>query len=212
VPLLLVLAVLAALLVALNSGPSPRSHGSSANGSGKSARVRHRHSPKAPAASATPTAGTQASTGAVAPAEADATRSSAAASETPPGDASRGAGPAAVPDPGPAGEAGSPTAAVEAFYGAAARHEYATAWGLADTNMRDEVAGYGSFSAQQSAVRSITFHRAEMLPGATASQATVAVSTTSVTVDRTEQCSGTVRTVREAAGWVLDGISIDCTP
>jgi hypothetical protein len=78
--------------------------------------------------------------------------------------------------------------------------------------MRNEVAGYDSFAAQQSSVRSITFHLAEALPGATASQAAVAVRTTSVLADRTEQCSGTVRTVRGAAGWLLDGISINCTP
>ena len=81
----------------------------------------------------------------------------------------------------------------------------------ADANMRDEVAGYGSFSAQQSAVRSITFHRAQMLASREANAATVAVQTKSVQSTRMQECGGSVRTVRTTAGWLLDGISIACS-
>jgi hypothetical protein len=86
---------------------------------------------------------------------------------------------------------------------------------LADANMRNQLAGFDSFQAQQSAVRSITFRHADALGGATANStsATVALETTAVLVDRTEQCGGTARLVRSAtAGWLLDGISINCTP
>jgi serine/threonine protein kinase len=109
----------------------------------------------------------------------------------------------------------TPPAAVEAFYGHAARHEYTAAWGLADANMRNQLAGFDSFRAQQSSVRSITFRRAQTLAGggASASSATVALETTAVLADRTEQCGGTARLVRSAtAGWLLDRISINCTP
>ncbi len=109
----------------------------------------------------------------------------------------------------------TPAAAVEAFYAHAAHHEYASAWALADANMRNQLAGFDSFQAQQSAVRSITFHRAQALAGSGESSrsATVALQTTAVLADRTEQCAGTARLVRAAAErWLLDGISINCTP
>jgi len=60
-----------------------------------------------------------------------------------------------------------------------------------------------------SSVRSITFHRADTSAGRNSSTATVAVETTSVQTDRTQQCSGTARTVR-GGGWLVDGVSIGC--
>jgi serine/threonine protein kinase len=211
-PLLIAVAALAALLFAINSGSSSNSSTTNARSGGKSAKAKHHGSTaKKHAASVTRSADT-ATTGEVASPAKTSSTSAAAATESPPPATSTTQASAAVPDSGTSGEAGSPAAAVEAFYGAAARHDYPTAWRLADANMRTQVAGYHSFSAQQSTVRSITFHRAETLPGATASLATVTVATTSVLVDRTEQCSGTVRTVRTGAAWLLDGISINCTP
>jgi hypothetical protein len=81
--------------------------------------------------------------------------------------------------------------------------------------MRNQLAGFDSFQAQQSAVRSITFRRAEALEGtgASSSSATVALQTNAVLADRTEQCGGTAHLVRGAPdGWLLDRISINCTP
>jgi hypothetical protein len=113
----------------------------------------------------------------------------------------------------PAAEAGSPSTAVESFYEAAARHDYSAAWQLADGNMRSQLAGFDSFRAQQSEVRSIAFHRAQVISGSGGSAATVAVQTTAVLADRTEQCSGTVRLLRSPpAAWLLDRISINCVP
>lgn len=113
----------------------------------------------------------------------------------------------------PAGDtsAGSnlPGAAVLAFYEEAAQHRYASAWALADPNMRAEVGGYADFEAQMTPVRAITFHELETLER-TSSFATVAVRTTSVQSTGAEQCAGTVRTVRQAGAWLLDGISIHC--
>jgi serine/threonine protein kinase len=107
--------------------------------------------------------------------------------------------------------ASSPTAAVEAFYEAAAHHDYRAAWALADANMRNEVQGYGAFVNQMSAVESITFHRAGIVGGSTSDAATVGLQTTAVLVDRTQRCWGTARTLRTNAGWGLDGISINCS-
>ncbi len=117
----------------------------------------------------------------------------------------------AVPSDASEYGASTPTAAVEAFYEAAAHHDYGAAWALADANMRNEVEGYSAFASQMSPVRSITFHRAEIVGGPSSDAATVSLETTAVQVDRTQQCGGTARTLRTNAGWVLDGISINCS-
>jgi hypothetical protein len=107
--------------------------------------------------------------------------------------------------------ADTPSGAVQAFYEAAAHHRYSSAWALADANMRNQLEGYASFADQMSSVRSITFHRAEMLGGSGANVARVGVQTTSVQRTRMRECGGSVRTVRSTAGWLLDGISISCS-
>lgn len=58
----------------------------------------------------------------------------------------------------------------------------------------------------------MTFHQAQMLPGAGGSSATVAIRTTSQLAGKTQQCAGTVRTLRSTSGatWLLDSISISC--
>jgi hypothetical protein len=61
-----------------------------------------------------------------------------------------------------------------------------------------------------SAVRSITFHSARVVSGGSSDTATVALSTTSVHTDRTQQCSGTAQTVRSGGAWLVDHISISC--
>jgi hypothetical protein len=115
----------------------------------------------------------------------------------------------AAPATNPSDATDLPGAAVQAFYRAAAQHRYAAAWALADPNMRDEVGGYAAFEGQMTSVRSIAFHRVDTLQD-TSDTATVAVRTTSIGTDRTQQCWGTVRTVQQAGAWLLDGISIHC--
>ncbi len=113
------------------------------------------------------------------------------------------------------GATSTPAATVETFYERAAHHDYAGAWALADDSMRGELGGYASFHAQMSRVRSITFHEARTVSAAGASPATVTLRTTSALADRTENCSGTARVVRGAPdgpAWILDRISIACTP
>jgi hypothetical protein len=104
----------------------------------------------------------------------------------------------------------TPSGAVETFYGHAASHDYAAAWALADPAFRSQLQGYASFASGQSRVRQITFHQAQTI-AQTAQSATVAVRTTSVLVDKTQQCQGTVSLVRSTAGtWMLHQISINC--
>lgn len=103
-----------------------------------------------------------------------------------------------------------PEAAVRGFYEAAANHQYAAAWALADPNMRGEVGGYDAFAYEMNSVRAISFQELSTVQSAP-NAATVAVRTTSVQSSQTQQCSGTVRTVQEAGTWLLDGISINCS-
>jgi eukaryotic-like serine/threonine-protein kinase len=105
----------------------------------------------------------------------------------------------------------TPAAAVERFYTDAAAHRYPEAWALADQSLRNELGGYAGFQNLMSSVRSITFHRAAALPGSDSSTSTVALQTTSVQTDRTQQCTGTARTVRAGGGWLVDGVSINCS-
>lgn len=100
---------------------------------------------------------------------------------------------------------------MESFYEAAAAHRYQAAWALAGPNLRNQLGGYSAFKNQMSSVRSITFHKAQTLAGSSADAATVALQTTSVQTSGTQQCAGTVRTVRSGQGWLLDGVSINCS-
>ncbi len=176
------LAVLALALADSGGGPAPAKRTASSAGR------------RAPA---------RAKTGAATTSGAAATASTGAASGSA-GAAVGGAGAAAAP--------GSSAAAVESFYGFAAHHRYAQAWALADPAFRAQLAGYSSFAAQQSHVRSITFHQAQTV-AQSPSTATVAVRTTSVTDTATEQCQGSVQLARAAsAGWLLHQISINCVP
>jgi serine/threonine protein kinase len=120
-------------------------------------------------------------------------------------------GPGANKSAGAASSAGTPTGAVQRFYTAAAAHQYSAAWALADANMQSQLGGYTAFQNQMSAVRSITFQQAREISGAGSDTATVALRTTSVQRDGTQQCTGTARTVRSGGSWLLDGISISCS-
>ena len=100
---------------------------------------------------------------------------------------------------------------MQQFYEAAAGHQYPRAWALADPNLRSQVGGVSAFQHQMSSVQSITFHSAELLPGSSPSAATVALRTTSVQTDRTEECAGTAQTVLSGGAWLLDHISITCS-
>jgi hypothetical protein len=99
---------------------------------------------------------------------------------------------------------------VEQFYTSAARHDYAAAWALAGPDLRSQLGGYKAFQHQFSSVRSITFQSAQQTGGSSSNAATVALRTTSVQTDRTQQCTGTARTVRAGGGWLVDHISISC--
>ena len=128
----------------------------------------------------------------------------AGSATTGPGSATAGAGSTATPT-------STPAAAVEQLYTDAAAHRYPDAWALSDQNLRNELGGYTGFQNLMSSVRSITFHRASTLPGSSSTTATVALKTTSVQTTRTQQCTGTARTVRAGGGWLVDGVSIHCS-
>jgi eukaryotic-like serine/threonine-protein kinase len=225
-PVLLALAALAVagvLVAALSSGSKPTTGTTTSHrATGKSTRTRTTaHRPATSGASgsaksATSTASRPAA-GAGSTASSPATGASSTASSPATGASSTASSaaspastaPAATPPP-TAASSTSPAIAVEQFYEAAANHQYATAWALADANLRNQLRSYASFAHQMSTVRSITFHTARVVSGSGSDTATVALSTTSVQSNQTQQCTGTAQTVRSGGTWLVDHISISC--
>jgi eukaryotic-like serine/threonine-protein kinase len=108
--------------------------------------------------------------------------------------------------------AGSPVNAVEAFYHLAAAHRYPAAMALADPAFRDELQGLQGLQATMAPERSIIFNDATVT-NQSPSSAMVAVRTTSIRDNGTQNCSGTVALVRAGTGspsWLLDHIQINC--
>ena len=146
-----------------------------------------------------------------------------AAAPQPASPAPASAAPASAPAPSPtvnpaptgpttptSSSTATPGGVVQAFYEAAAHHDYASAWSLADQNMRNELQGFDSFQSQMSAVRTITFHQAQTVQQSNSS-ATVSLDTTAVLLNTTQHCTGTVETVLARPGqWLLDHIAISC--
>jgi serine/threonine protein kinase len=196
IPALIALAlvvVAAVIFVALNSSSGPSSQ-RSASTAGKARPKSSSSSKSSPGAQPTTTA---------------AQGQTATASSTTTSSGS-GSAPGGSP-PVPSASAGTPAGVVQAFYQAGAAHQYATAWALADSNLHSQLGGYGAFQSQMSSVRSITFHRAEVVAGASSDSATVTVQTTSVRTQGTQNCQGTATTVRSGGPWRLDRISIGCS-
>jgi serine/threonine-protein kinase len=108
--------------------------------------------------------------------------------------------------------ADNPVAAVESFYSLAASHRYAEAWALADPTFRAQLGGYHSFKAGQAGDRSITFDATHVL-SRSSTDVTVAVQTTSIRIDGTKHCLGTVDLASGGApgSWLLHLIHINCT-
>jgi eukaryotic-like serine/threonine-protein kinase len=213
-PLLLVVAALVVagvLVIALSSGSKQATGTSTAQkATGKRTRTTaHRGTTTTAKSGSAKSPTTTASN----PANSATTSSNPANSAT--STASKPASPATTPSaaaPAPAASSSTtPVSAVEHFYEAAANHQYPAAWALADANLRSQLGGYAAFQHQMSAVRSITFHRAEVVSGASAGAATVSVKTTSVQTDRTQECTGTARTVSSSGTWMVDAISISCS-
>jgi hypothetical protein len=210
VPVLLLLAALAIgvlIAVVLSSGGSgrqsaapPKRHGAASTaktpGHGKTSTPATSGSTHSTQAGSTPAAST--------PAASTSTPSTSTATTT----ASPSGGGVTS---GSGSSGGAPAGAVQAFYQAASQHRYAAAWALADPNVRSQLGGYSAFQNQMSSVRSITFHKAQVVGGSSSDTATVAVQTTSVQTSGTQQCAGTVRTIRSGQSWMLDHISINCS-
>ncbi len=191
-PALLALAALAVVGVLVATLGSGRTKSAASSGSTPRTSA-HRPAATTSARSATTTTGTTSPTNA-------GTATTSSTASTPP----------AAPAPS-AAASGSPADAVQQLYTAAARHDYATAWALAGPNLRRQLGGYAAFQHLFSSVRSITFQSAQVTAGSSSNTATVALRTTSVQTDRTQQCTGTAGTVRADGRWLVDHISISCS-
>jgi serine/threonine-protein kinase len=204
-PALLGLVVLAVLIAVLaSSGGTPTQTASTHR-----TVARHRRSPakkkapakrKAPAKTTAPAEASGPSVPSATPTTSSSPPAAGAAISYPPATSSDAAG------------AGTPAGATERFYELAASHQYSAAWALADPAFRSQLGGYDSFVSGQSGDRRIIFHQAQVTDQGPSS-ATVAVRTTSIRDNGTQQCSGTVYTVRSTGtgAWLLHQIAINCS-
>ena len=179
------LAALIALTVGSGGSGSSRAHPSSSGPAAEVAQARH---------------------SAIHPGASGASSGSGGASTTPPAPASSTPVVSATPT------ADTPAGAVQAFYQRAAAHQFASAWALADPQLRQQVAGFASFSGSQSRVSSITFHSLSTTNTAPTSAA-VGFTDTSVVSGVVHKCHGTILTVRPTptSGWLLHQLQIaDC--
>ena len=221
VGLLALVAVGVALAIVLNSsgsGSRPDGGATSAGRDGQTTATRHRHnsSGNQPSSSSSSAATRQTAANSAsartpaASSAADATTSTSSSASPPAPTSSSSSTPAAAPATTAPTPAGSPVRAVEAFYQAAATHDYPGAWALADLTLRAQLEGYQSFAAGQAGDRSITFDNAKTIRQSS-SGATVAVQTTSVRDNGTKHCTGTVDLVPAGDGqWHLHLLHINC--
>jgi serine/threonine-protein kinase len=111
----------------------------------------------------------------------------------------------------PAATAATPTGAVRTFYEQAADGDLDAAWALAGPGAREQFGGSrSSFDRTLGSLRDIRFDRVEQTArsGATA---TVAITTVATHDDRTERCTGELRTRRDTPGrWLVDRVGVRC--
>ncbi len=105
----------------------------------------------------------------------------------------------------------TPVDSVRAFYERAAEGDLAGAWRLAGPRLRADFGNsLDAFSGDLGSLRSITFRRIEQ-EGTAGETATVALETVAEHTDRTDRCSGTVQTVRNAKGrWLVEPYGVSC--
>jgi eukaryotic-like serine/threonine-protein kinase len=120
-----------------------------------------------------------------------------------------GASGTAAPATAAAADPSTPAGAVQTFYQRQASHDFNGAWSLADPAFRAQLQGFDSFQGQSRNMRSITFHKADIVSQSNDS-ATVAISTTAVHSTHTDNCQGTVDVVRGSTSWLLHQIHITC--
>jgi serine/threonine-protein kinase len=142
-----------------------------------------------------------------APGEKRAKRAAAPAATTtaPTAHGAKPGSPAAPPAPAPA-----PAKTLTHFYTLAANDDYAGAWALGTPNLHGQFGSLDRFRATLSTLQSISFPTLSVA-GQTAGSATVAFSSVAQHTDRTDRCTGTASMVRQASGWLVDHISVNCS-
>ncbi|HEX8120131.1 MAG TPA: serine/threonine-protein kinase [Solirubrobacteraceae bacterium] len=105
----------------------------------------------------------------------------------------------------------TPVDAVRAFYSRAAEGDLEGAWRLAGPQMRAAFGNsFETFSGDLGSLRAITFRRLSQTE-TTGSTAVVALETIAEHTDRTEHCTGTVKTVRSPKGrWLVEPLGVRC--
>jgi hypothetical protein len=117
-----------------------------------------------------------------------------------------GAGAAGGSGSGATPAAGTPEAAVNDFYRAAARHDYAAAWAMATPRAQRVLGGYAGFARGQSTLRSISFPTLRSTTNG--DSANVVLRSQAVHTNRIDRCRGSVDVVRTGGAWKLDDFHI----
>jgi eukaryotic-like serine/threonine-protein kinase len=129
----------------------------------------------------------------------------------PPAEATLDGQPATAATPA-APRALSATATVRAFYRRAAAGNYRAAWKLAGPGMRTAFSdSFDRFRSDLSSLQRIDFERVAVT-GRDDASVTVDIQSIATHDDRVDRCSGTLRTIRDAAGrWVVEPAGVQCT-
>ena len=110
----------------------------------------------------------------------------------------------------PKADGSSPEAAVRGFYTRAADGDLDGAWNLAGPAMRAQFENSrAAFEDTLGSLRSIEFVRLEETQRSAAA-ATVAIQTVAQHTNRTDRCTGTLRTIRRGEGWRVEPAGVSC--
>ena len=96
------------------------------------------------------------------------------------------------------------------FYTRAANDDYQAAWALLSPQGQALFGSYGRFRGTFRTLEGITLTRAQAA-STSGSTSSVAIATVATHTNRIDRCTGTVRTVRGGAGWLIDGLSVGCS-
>ena len=103
--------------------------------------------------------------------------------------------------------AGTPQAAVTGFYQRAAAKDFNGAWALATPRAQSQVGGFNSWKAGEQDLTGFSFPKLQVMRQS-GDSATVSFQSLAKHADRTDHCSGTIDTVRQGGGWMVDQLHI----
>jgi eukaryotic-like serine/threonine-protein kinase len=134
---------------------------------------------------------------------------SSGARAAPPPNTVQPAPPPAGGSAAPAPAEGAPTKALTDFYTRAANDDFEGAWALGTDNLHGQFGSIDRFRATVATLQSISFPDLRVT-SQNGDSAAVAFSSVAQHTDRVDRCSGQATLIRQASGWLVDHIGVDC--